>query len=371
MSRPTERAASMLARSIVGLVLVSSALGAIGQEKRDAKFPGVGRPALPAEIKAWDIDVRADFTGLPKGRGSVAKGQDVWDAQCASCHGVFGESNEFFTPIVGGTKQADVESGRVGSLKSGEQRTTLMKLSRISTLWDYINRAMPWNAPKTLTIEEVYAVTAYILNLADLVPGDFTLSDENIASVQSRLPNRNDGTRNHGLWDLKAKPDVMATACMKDCPATTKVESMIPDHARNAHGILLAQNRLIGPTRGADTSKPPITGPAGAASTSLRAAALATTSTASSSGGAVTDGPALFQKNACAACHAPEQKTVGPSVKDIAGKYGSQTSAEATLAGKIKAGGAGVWGDVPMPPQPQVSEEDVRGILRWLLSGAK
>src|SRR5687767_1407943 len=156
-----------------------------------AQFPGVGRPATPAEIKAWDIDVRPDFKGLPAGSGSVQKGQKVWDDKCASCHGTFGESNEVFTPIVGGTTAEDIKRGRVKSLTAGEQRTTLMKLPTLSTLWDYINRAMPWNAPKTLTTEEVYAVVAYILNLGDIVPADFVLSDRNIAQVQQRLPNRN------------------------------------------------------------------------------------------------------------------------------------------------------------------------------------
>ena len=66
-------------------------------------LPAVGRTATPAEIAAWDIDVRPDFKGLPKGSGSVAKGQEVWEAKCASCHGIFGESNEVFTPLVGGT----------------------------------------------------------------------------------------------------------------------------------------------------------------------------------------------------------------------------------------------------------------------------
>ena len=68
----------------------------------------LGRAATPAEVKAWDIDVRSDFVGLPKGSGSVAKGEEVWEAKCASCHGTFGESNEVFTPIVGGTSKKDI-----------------------------------------------------------------------------------------------------------------------------------------------------------------------------------------------------------------------------------------------------------------------
>ena len=131
---------------IVAVLLCVFSFGALAQ------FPGIGRPATPAEIKAWDIDVRPDFKGLPPGSGSVRKGQKVWDDKCASCHGTFGESNEVFTPLVGGTSAEDIRKGRVASLVTGEvARTTLMKLPTLSTLWDYINRAMPWNAPKSLT----------------------------------------------------------------------------------------------------------------------------------------------------------------------------------------------------------------------------
>src|SRR5438552_17062190 len=88
-------------------------------------YPGVGRPATPAEIAAWDIDVRPDFKGLPPGSGSVAEGQKVWDAKCASCHSTFGESNEVFTPLVGGTTAQDVKTGRVAALtKPDVARTT-------------------------------------------------------------------------------------------------------------------------------------------------------------------------------------------------------------------------------------------------------
>src|SRR5574343_1607434 len=103
----------------------------------------VGRTATPAEVKAWDIDVRPDFKGLPKGSGSVSKGEEVWVARCASCHGDFGESNEVFTPIIGGTTKKDIETGRVKNLEMGSgfpQRTTIMKVATVSTLWDYINR---------------------------------------------------------------------------------------------------------------------------------------------------------------------------------------------------------------------------------------
>lgn len=236
------------------LLIATGALDAWAQ----AKFPGIGRTATPAEVAAWDIDVRPDFKGLPPGAGSVKKGIEVWDAKCASCHGIFGESNEVFPPLVGGTTTADIETGRVKNLTNpAVVRTTMMKAPHVSTLWDYVNRAMPWTAPKTLSVEEVYAVVAYMLNLADIVPADFTLSDKNIAEVQKRMPNRNGMTREHGLWELRGKPDIRNVACMKNCPVEGRVVSELPDHARGSHGDLYEQQRLIGPMRGERTPVAP------------------------------------------------------------------------------------------------------------------
>ncbi|HEY0819917.1 MAG TPA: cytochrome c, partial [Rhizobacter sp.] len=243
-------------------------------------YPGIGRPATEREVRAWDIDVRPDFAGLPKGSGTVAQGQDLWEAKCASCHGVFGESNEVFSPLVGGTTADDVKSGRVARLTDASfpGRTTLMKLPTVSTLWDYINRAMPWNAPKSLAPDEVYAVTAYLLHLGGVVPGDYTLSERTMADVQARLPNRLGMTTAHALWPGKGMatakaPDVQATACMKDCAVEAKVASFLPDHARNAHGNLAEQNRAVGPQRGADTTRPPVASPAAAAAVAAAATA--------------------------------------------------------------------------------------------------
>ncbi len=311
-----------------------------------SRYPGVGRAATPAEIAAWDIDVRADFKGLPPGFGSVAKGEQIWEKQCTSCHGSFGESNAFFPPIIGGTRPEDIERGRVAALaKPGEQRTTVMKLSQISTLWDYINRAMPWNAPKTLTADEVYALTAYILNQGGIVADNFVLSERNMAEVQKRLPNRNGMTRNHGLWETQGRPDVKAVACMTDCGPAPRIVSQLPDHARGSHGDLAAQNRLIGPVRGVATA----------------AVAVATAPVARD------PAQSLAEKSGCLACHAPKQRSIGPSLAEIAAKYRVDSGAESTLAAKIKSGGQGVWGNVPMPPFAQLQEQDLRTLVRWIL----
>lgn len=357
---------SSFPKTLAALVLTGVGAGVFAQGQ--PSYPGIGRNATLREVKAWDIDVRPDFKGLPPGSGSVDKGQEVWEAKCATCHGVFGEANQVFSPLVGGTTAQDIKTGHVAMLlrKDYPGRTTLMKVSTLSTLWDYINRAMPWTQPKSLTTDEVYAVTAYLLNLADVIPADFTLSDKNIREVQQRMPNRNGVTLDHALWpgtefDGKRKPDVVATACMANCDVEPKVASMLPDFALNAHGNLAQQNRLVGPQRGIDTG-----------GNSARAIAPtgnqpAPTTVATAGGGPDSQAvQALTQKNNCVACHAIDRKVVGPSWTDIAKKHEGKAD---YLAGKIRSGGSGVWGAIPMPPQT-LTDEDARRIASWLAVGA-
>jgi cytochrome c551/c552 len=334
------------------LLLMLLALGVSAAGAQASAYPGIGRAATAKEVAAWDIDVRPDFKGLPPGSGSVAQGMMVWESKCASCHGVFGESNEFFSPIVGGTGPDDIRTGRVARLTDAgfPQRTTLMKLSQLSTLWDYIYRAMPWNEPKSLSHDEVYAVTAYILNLGGIVVDDFVLSIANVAQVQQRLPNRNGLHTDHGLWPGRTLgngglADVQAKACMRDCAdAVPRIASSIPDFARDAHGNLADQNRLVGPQRGAHTLR-----------TAVAAAPPAPL--------------ALAQQHSCTACHALDAKLIGPSFKDISARHGARTDAKDYLTGKIMRGGQGVWGNLPMPSQA-LSEADASAIAQWLAAGA-
>ena len=352
---------SSFPRHTVAAVLVLAAGAAVAQS---AAFQGIGRPATPKELAAWDIDVRPDFKGLPKGSGSVAQGMDIWEAKCASCHGIFGESNEIFTPLVGGTTKDDVKTGRVARLTDAAYpgRTTLMKVATISTLWDYIHRAMPWNAPKSLKTDEVYAVTAFLLNLGGVVPDDFVLSDRNIAEAQKLLPNRNGMTTDHGLWPGKTlgnggKPDVKAMACMKDCAAEPKVASFLPDFARGAHGNLAEQNRPVGAQHGADT-----TVPAGGGAGAARAAPAA-----DAAAPAITK---TLQQHLCLTCHGMDAKIVGPALVDVSRKYAARPDVVEYLAGKIRAGGTGIWGPIPMPPQ-SLPESDAQAIAKWLAEGAR
>ena len=341
---------------LAGTALTLAATAALAQA---ASYPGIGRPATPKEVAAWDIDVRPDFKGLPKGSGSVAKGLEVWEAKCASCHGIFGESNEVFSPLVGGTTKDDIRTGRVARLDDAgfPGRTTLMKLPTLSTLWGYIHRAMPWNAPKSLSVEDTYAVTAYVLHLGGIVPESYVLSDTNMAATQQLLPNRHGMTTDHGLWPGKGlgnggKPDVRATACMTNCAPEPKLASFLPDHARNNHGNLAEQQRLVGPQRGADTTRAP---------DASVAATPAPKPVADGAGAAL----ALAQKHSCTACHGVDQKIVGPGFREITARHASRADAVAYLAAKIKGGGQGVWGGIPMPPQA-LSDDDARTLAQWL-----
>lgn len=346
----------------LGVFVAHTAFALSNQDSN--QFAGIGRNATPAEVLAWDIDVRPDFKGLPKGSGSVQQGQVIWESKCASCHGVFGESNEIFTPIAGGTTTEDVKTGRVASLadRKQPQRTTLMKVPTVSTLWDYIYRAMPWNAPRSLTADDTYALVAFILSLGDIVPDDFVLSNANIAEVQKRMPNRNGMIRNHGFWNVNGKPDASGSLCMTNCVKFVQIGSSLPDFARNAHGNIAEQNRLYGPYRGVDTTMPPIDKLPGSSGDGLARA----TDTHSAN----TKGPAILFKNEhCSACHAPNAKLVGPSIADIAAKYKGQSGAQEKLMAKVKNGGSGVWGAIPMPPQAQLSDEDRAVLVRWVLTG--
>jgi len=367
---------TMLQQTVRALTLTAAFLtlgvgSALAQAGAQA-WHNIGRDAKPAEIKAWDIDVRPDFKGLPRGAGSVSLGEQVWESSCASCHGIFGESNEVFTPIVGGTTKQDILTGRVRNLLADSnfpQRTTMMKAPHVSTLWDYINRAMPWQAPKSLSVDEVYATVAYILYLSDVVPNDFVLSHENIAQVQQRMPNRNGMVFFEPMWRVDGRADVRNTACMKNCPTKAEVRSALPDFARNAHGNIKEQNRVIGPVRGANTLRPAPTAPL-TQRISIAPVVVGMAASGAAASGAGGGAVALLNANACMACHGINNSIVGPSFADIAARNRGREGVEAHLVGKIMNGASGVYGAIPMPPQPHVSQADAQAIAAWIAAGA-
>ncbi|WP_315802203.1 cytochrome c [Bradyrhizobium sp. SZCCHNS3002] len=137
-----------------------------------------GRPATPGEIALWDIDVRPDGKGLPPGSGTVARGKDVFAENCASCHGDNG---------VGGIK--DRLAGGQGTLASATPVKTVGSFwPYATTLFDYIHRAMPYQAPGSLSVDDTYAVAAYILSLNGILPPEGQLDNHSLPGI--RMPNR-------------------------------------------------------------------------------------------------------------------------------------------------------------------------------------
>ena len=353
----------MLSLSCWGLFIQVS----IAQEKA---WKNLGREATSAEVKAWDIDVRGDFKGLPPGRGSVLQGEKIWEDKCAACHGIFGESNEIFPPIAGGTTAQDIKNGRVAALAEGgvAQRTTIMKAARLSTLWDYIHRAMPWDAPKSLSDDEVYAVVAYVLNLGGVVKSDFELSDQNMAATQNLLPNRNGLKTFAGLWDVRGRGDMNLKPCMHDCAGPFEITSFLPIFARNAHGNLAEQNRLIGPVCGANTSQP---APVALPTKALLSAPETVKELVVKNNSKSPSIQELLQARACMGCHQINSKLIGPAFAQIGKRYQGREDGISYLMKKIQQGSRGVWGGVPMPAQSGLSEADVNAIATWLATGTK
>jgi cytochrome c len=147
---------------------------------------GFGRPARPDEIAGWDIDVAPDGRGLPAGRGDVGGGEAVFAQQCAACHGLKG---------VGGS--ADRLVGGAASLATPRPVKTVGSYwPYATTAFDYIRRAMPYNAPQSLSSNEVYGVVAYLLWLNDIIPRDAVMDRRTLPTV--RMPNRNGFTRGTG-----------------------------------------------------------------------------------------------------------------------------------------------------------------------------
>jgi cytochrome c len=168
-------------------ILAASALMSARADPRHYDF---GRTPAPAEIAARDIDVRADGKGLPPGQGSVEQGRTTFAQTCAPCHGDKGQGN-LSDRLVGG----------FGTLKDPNPvRTVGSYWPYATTLFDYVRRAMPFNAPESLTADQVYAVSAYVLSLNGILPDDAVLNATNLPKIV--MPNRN------GFVSPDPRPDV-------------------------------------------------------------------------------------------------------------------------------------------------------------------
>lgn len=156
------------------VVLFSLLLGACATAAEDS--PGLGTPVSEAQLRGWDLIVAPDGSGLPAGSGTAAQGQAVYEQKCASCHGMQGEGMPGVPALAGGSPIATPPLMTAGSY-----------WPHASTIFDYVRRAMPPLAPKSLTDTEVYQVTAYVLHLHDIVERDFVLDSNSLPLVQ--MPN--------------------------------------------------------------------------------------------------------------------------------------------------------------------------------------
>jgi len=189
-----------------GILVVSAFAGGTIVVASEAGHYGYGQPATAEQIAGWDIDVRPDGAGLPPGGATAEDGEILYEDKCANCHGSFGE----------GVGRYPVLAGGEGTLtESRPEKTVGSFWPYASTLWDYIHRAMPFAEPESLTDEEVYAVTAYVLYLNDLVDFDFELTQQNLANIE--MPNK-DG------FFLDDRPDVRAKRCMRNCKDPRSIE---------------------------------------------------------------------------------------------------------------------------------------------------
>jgi mono/diheme cytochrome c family protein len=159
----------------------------------------IGQPATPDEIAGWNIDVLPDGSGLPPGKGSVRDGEKIYAETCAACHGAKGEG-----------KPMDRLVGGQGTLATAKPIPTVGSYwPYATTLFDYIHRAMPFSAPKSLTADQVYAVSAYLLYLNGIIGADAVMDAKTLPAVQ--MPNRN------GFISPDPRPDVEEKRCEKDC----------------------------------------------------------------------------------------------------------------------------------------------------------
>jgi mono/diheme cytochrome c family protein len=142
---------------------------------------GIGRTATPDEIRSADITIFPDGRGLPAGHGNAAAGENVYSGRCVSCHGPKG---------IGKAGEYPALAGGRGTLNTTKPVKTVGSYwPYATTVWDHINRAMPFNAPHVLKPNEVYAVTAYILYLNGLITRDQELDEKTLPKIV--MPNRN------------------------------------------------------------------------------------------------------------------------------------------------------------------------------------
>lgn len=209
-------------RAVVGALVL------LGLPGYAAAAPAYGVTPSAAQIQSWNVDVFPNGEGLPPGQGSVEQGEPLYESKCSACHGLFGE---------GVAKFPNLNSSSLADLKATPPVKTIGNYWPYAPkIFDYIRRAMPFPMPGTLTDDEAYAITAYLLNLNNLVGADFVANAKTLAKVQ--MPNRD------GFIVNDLKPDTHAKRCMKNCASGEALK--VQSNAKDMHGLT-----------------PPTTGPSG------------------------------------------------------------------------------------------------------------
>ncbi|MBR1128265.1 cytochrome c [Bradyrhizobium iriomotense] len=216
MCRPMVRSRMSKSPKFIAAALVACALVApsLAQQKTDVKAGPryhIGRAPTADEIRGWDIDVRPDGQGLPEGKGSVAQGEKLFMDNCSTCHGEFGEGNGRWPVLAGGK----------GSLTSDNPVKTVGSYwPYASTVFDYVRHAMPYGNAESFSVDEYYALVAYVLYLNDVVTDqNFELNNKNLATI--KMPNEQGfvmddrATSEKSFWQKDP--------CMKDCIAPVKI----------------------------------------------------------------------------------------------------------------------------------------------------
>ena len=159
-----------------------------------------GKPISEQALVLWNIDIRTqDGQGLPPGSGNAIVGEKIYNEKCSSCHGADAKGGAMYGTMVGG----------IGSFKTNARVLTPGSMYPYAPiLFDYIRRSMPMNAPQSLTNDEVYALSAYILNLNGLVDKTAAMNSKTLAAVQ--MPNKD------GFY-VDDRPDTNAVRCMTNC----------------------------------------------------------------------------------------------------------------------------------------------------------
>lgn len=311
---------------------------------------GLGRTALPEEIDAWDVAVLPDGTGLPEGSGDVETGDEVFAENCASCHGDFAEGLDSWPVLAGGA----------GSLTDRRPVKTIGSYwPYLSTVFDYVHRSMPFGQAQTLSVDDTYAITAFLLYSNGMVEDDFVLTNENFTEIV--MPNAD------GFYpDDRAAteyPLFSAEPCMENCrtaaPEVTKRAVEINVTPRDADGkpagtlpviSLAATEEAVAPAK--PDAEAPAAEPAPMEPTTetTEAAPAAEPAAGAPDPTLVAAGETVFKK--CAACHKVGEgakNAVGPALNGVFGAAMAQAEGFKYSDALAEMGeGGGVWDEASL-----------------------